>query len=114
MITEAQIQAAAQKLAEVYQPEAIYLFGSYAWGEPTEDSDLDLMIVMPDNVLTKHHLRVAMSKTLWEANLYNFPIDILLSNKTKFAKFSEDVSSLSYLIAHEGKKVYGTLQKMAA
>ena len=28
-----------------YQPEKIILFGSYAWGNPTKDSDVDLLIV---------------------------------------------------------------------
>jgi len=32
-------------LAEKYQPEKIILFGSYAYGKPTEESDIDLLIV---------------------------------------------------------------------
>lgn len=28
-----------------YQPEKVILFGSYAWGKPTEDSDIDLFII---------------------------------------------------------------------
>lgn len=34
-----------QKIAEGYQPETIYLFGSQAWGNPGPDSDVDLFIV---------------------------------------------------------------------
>ena len=33
------------KIKKEYQPEQIILFGSYAYGEPTEDSDIDLFIV---------------------------------------------------------------------
>ena len=42
MVTKEQIQEVTRRLVEVYQPEAIYLFGSYAWGEPNADSDIDL------------------------------------------------------------------------
>jgi predicted nucleotidyltransferase len=34
-----------EKIAAEYQPKKIILFGSYATGEPTEDSDLDLLII---------------------------------------------------------------------
>jgi len=33
------------KIVREYQPEKIILFGSYAWGKPTKDSDIDLFIV---------------------------------------------------------------------
>jgi len=45
MITRDKIQAIADKIAKEFQPEKIILFGSYAWGKPTEDSDVDLCIV---------------------------------------------------------------------
>jgi len=35
----------AEKIIQEYQPDKIILFGSYAWGRPTEDSDVDLFIV---------------------------------------------------------------------
>lgn len=34
-----------RRLVAEYQPEKIILFGSYAYGEPNEDSDLDLLII---------------------------------------------------------------------
>lgn len=39
------IQEITKKIVKEYQPEKIILFGSYAWGEPHEDSDLDLFII---------------------------------------------------------------------
>jgi len=35
------------KIAREFHPEQIVLFGSYAYGNPTEASDMDLLIVMP-------------------------------------------------------------------
>ena len=36
-----------EQIVRVASPQKIILFGSYAYGEPTEDSDLDLLVVMP-------------------------------------------------------------------
>ena len=45
MISEKQIQAIVQRIVAGYQPDRIILFGSYAYGTPTEDSDLDLLVI---------------------------------------------------------------------
>ena len=42
---EQKIQAIVDKIVKEYQPEKIILFGSWAWGEPHEDSDVDFFIV---------------------------------------------------------------------
>jgi uncharacterized protein len=47
MISFGQIQAFSQQIAEKFQPERIILFGSYAYGQPTEDSDVDLLVILP-------------------------------------------------------------------
>jgi predicted nucleotidyltransferase len=47
MISINQIQAFSQQIAEEFQPERIILFGSYAYGQPTENSDVDLLVILP-------------------------------------------------------------------
>ena len=47
MITPSQIHQVSNEIARRFQPERIILFGSYAYGTPTEDSDVDLLIIMP-------------------------------------------------------------------
>ncbi len=47
MITFTQIQQVSDEIARRFQPERIILFGSYAYGKPTEDSDVDLLVIMP-------------------------------------------------------------------
>ncbi len=42
---EKKIQEITDKIVREYQPEKIILFGSYAWGKPTKDSDVDLFII---------------------------------------------------------------------
>jgi predicted nucleotidyltransferase len=45
MITREKIKEIADKIAREFKPEKIILFGSFAWGTPTEDSDIDLLVV---------------------------------------------------------------------
>jgi predicted nucleotidyltransferase len=46
MIKFEDIKAFSDQIAEKFHPEKIILFGSYAYGTPTEDSDVDLMVIM--------------------------------------------------------------------
>jgi predicted nucleotidyltransferase len=45
MIPMKDIRAFARRIAEEFNPRRIILFGSYAYGKPSEDSDVDLMVV---------------------------------------------------------------------
>ena len=47
MVSFNQIQDFSQKIVKEFQPDRIILFGSYAYGQPTEDSDGDLLIILP-------------------------------------------------------------------
>ena len=42
-----EIQKLCDQIAREFHPDRILLFGSHAYGEPTEDSDVDLLVVMP-------------------------------------------------------------------
>jgi predicted nucleotidyltransferase len=41
------IKKLCQQIVREFQPEKIILFGSHAYGKPDEDSDIDLLIVLP-------------------------------------------------------------------
>ena len=46
MVTLPEIQRLADQIVRLYQPDRIILFGSYAYGTPREESDVDLLIIM--------------------------------------------------------------------
>ena len=46
MISMNTIQAFSRRIADEFKPQRIVLFGSYAWGTPTPDSDVDLLVIM--------------------------------------------------------------------
>ena len=47
MTINAKIQDLCRQIVENFHPQKVILFGSYAYGKPTEDSDVDLLVVMP-------------------------------------------------------------------
>jgi predicted nucleotidyltransferase len=47
MTTLEQIQIFAQRIGEEFSPHKVILFGSYAYGQPTPDSDVDLLVITP-------------------------------------------------------------------
>lgn len=72
MVNSQTIQDLCDRIVRDFQPERIILFGSYAYGKPTPDSDVDLLVVLP---FEGKNLR----KSLEILNRTNpcFPIDLL-------------------------------------
>ena len=67
------IQEVADKIAMQFEPQRIILFGSYAWGEPTEDSDVDLFIVKETDNTREEARRI--SRSIFPRP---FPMDIIV------------------------------------
>jgi len=65
---------AVQRIAQALRPDKIILFGSYANGRPTPDSDVDLLVVMNTTASSKER-SWAVSKLLIPRP---FPVDILV------------------------------------
>ena len=45
MVTEEALAAIVHRIVAVLHPEKIILFGSYAYGRPSDDSDVDLLVI---------------------------------------------------------------------
>mgnify|MGYP000854533340 CR=1 FL=1 len=73
MISRRDIKRVCAQIAREFRPQRIILFGSYAYGEPTPDSDVDLLVVMPleGRAMDK---AVEISRRLE----HRFPIDLLV------------------------------------
>jgi uncharacterized protein len=69
-----ELPAAVQRIAQALQPQKIILFGSYAYGTPTPDSDVDLLVIMKTTASQ-------VERSLAVARLLRprvFPVDILV------------------------------------
>jgi uncharacterized protein len=87
-------------------PEKVILFGSYAWGEPTEDSDIDLYVVTQDDFLPatwrqKRDIVRAVSHCLLDLRM-RYAIDLLVHTKPMHRQFIEIDSSFARQIMGEG------------
>lgn len=72
-----EIQELCDEIVEKFQPEKVILFGSYASGTPTEDSDVDLMIVMD------HFGRpIEKAVEIRIATKHKFPLDLLVRDRS--------------------------------
>ena len=78
MITQEQIKDFGQQLAREFHPLKVVLFGSYAYGNPGPDSDVDLLVVMP-LVGTPVDKSVEMRLKLQP----RFPLDLLVRTPAK-------------------------------
>jgi predicted nucleotidyltransferase len=62
----------ARAIGERFRPDKVILFGSYAYGTPNEDSDVDLLVIMPTR--NKHGQRVKIRMAFTAP----FPMDLLV------------------------------------
>lgn len=91
-------------------PERIILFGSHAQGNPTNDSDIDLLVVTseefyPKTFMERIDIQVNVSKLLSEFKNY-VSIDLIVYTKPMFKKFLELDSVFSREIMTNGKVLY--------
>lgn len=85
-------------------PIAIYLFGSYAYGTPHADSDIDIYAVVPDNVQDTLELNSKIRYSLFHKQ--RKPLDLLIGKRAYFEKRKQS-PTLENIIANQGIKIYG-------
>ncbi len=90
-------------LIEVYEPEAIYLFGSHAWGNPEKDSDFDFCVVIKSSDCSMaERIRTGLSAL----SDLNIPIDLIVFTTEEFDSKKEHPSTLMYQVSNRGIKLY--------
>ncbi len=71
-----------ERLAAQLQPERVILFGSYAYGTPTPDSDVDLLVIL-DTTASVTERCLAVSRLLYPRP---FPVDILVRTPSEIER----------------------------
>ena len=67
------IRKLAREIAQRFRPEKIILFGSYAYGAPHADSDVDLLVIMPARNMIDQGVRIRMALPP-----RSFPLDLIV------------------------------------
>ena len=99
------LEQISQIIAETVPVESIYLFGSYAYGKPSKDSDLDLYVVFKDE-LPMRELEAIDAIRAAIFPFKNKPMDILGLKQNRFDD-RKIYATLERKIAREGIKLYG-------
>lgn len=97
----AYIRKLCKRIAEAYQPEKIILFGSHAYGKPTPESDVDLLIVMeyegrPIEQMLKIHRELDIVT----------PVDLLVYSPKEVADRLQDGDMFIVDVMQRGKVMY--------
>jgi predicted nucleotidyltransferase len=104
-----EIQKEVEKLKELIinaiPVEQIYLFGSYAYGTPHKDSDLDFYVVLKDDVQMRL-IDVAIAIRIAIGRKKTMPVDVVTNTLGKYRERSK-LPTLERTIANKGIKIYG-------
>jgi predicted nucleotidyltransferase len=102
MINRARIRGFSDAVAREFRPAKIILFGSYAHGRPTEDSDVDILVVMSKT----RQKGERMSVRIRHAVPRDFPLDLLVWTPSEVNKRLRWGDTLTCDIIERGTILY--------
>lgn len=101
-VTQDKIQEVAQKIAREFKPEKIILFGSYAWGKPGPDSDVDLFVIKKTK--STRELARKISRTIFPRP---FSLDLIVYRPEQIERRKNLGDFFINEIINNGKVLYG-------
>ena len=102
MLTAAQLQEMSERISREFDPDRIILFGSYARGNATDDSDIDLLVVA-DTALPPRQRYGAVRRLVAD---YPASFDIVVKTPDEYARTRGVVNNIVYLADKYGKVIY--------
>ena len=103
-VTTELLEQITQKLVATLNPEQIILFGSHAYGEPNEDSDIDLLIIVSQS----NEPRYRRSRLAYRAlRGIGVPTDVIIMTREEVKRKVNVRSSLISRVIHDGRVLYG-------
>ena len=87
----------ARRVADRFRPGKIVLFGSYAYGAPHADSDVDLLVVMPARNQLDQAFKIRLAVPA------PFPMDLIVRTPAKVRRRLEEGESFTTVIMTRGK-----------
>lgn len=104
MIKREQIEEIIKRIVSSYRSEKIILFGSYAHGNPTENSDLDLLVVVKSSNLPRYKRAREIRKHLW--GVTDIPKDILVYTEEEIEEWQDVKEAFITRVVSEGRILY--------
>jgi predicted nucleotidyltransferase len=97
------LEEAISRLVVAMRPERIYLYGSHAYGQPSEDSDVDLLVVLPESSLPPHRRAAEAYRALRGLLL---PAEIKVVTRQEFDRRVLWFSTVEKTAQEKGKVLY--------
>ena len=94
------IRRFARQIAERFRPERIILFGSYAYGKPHNESDVDLLVIMPAYDVINQAIRIDL------AFERQFSLDLIVRTPKQIERGLKDDDWFLREIIEKGKVLY--------
>jgi predicted nucleotidyltransferase len=98
------IDRLVKSVVEAVQPLRIILFGSSARDDATVDSDVDLLVIMPEGVHRRETARY-LYRHLGETGA---PVDILVATPNDLKRHKDNIGLIYRTVLQEGKEVYAS------
>ena len=98
------IEQLVRHIIELVHPLRIILFGSAARGEMESDSDIDVLVVMPEGV----HRRRTAQLLYRQIRGLGVPFDILVATPDDLERHKDNIGLIYQSILREGREVYVT------
>jgi predicted nucleotidyltransferase len=94
-------------IVSLVSPDQIVLFGSYARGDNTTKSDIDLLIIKK-GLKNEREINNILYKAFYE-NKINIPIDLISIDYNKYNELNSEIGYIYKTIKEQGKVIYATL-----
>jgi predicted nucleotidyltransferase len=104
IIEESVLTEVVRRLVAEFDPDQIILFGSHAWGEPSEDSDVDILVIVPDSDLRPTLRARRASRSLRGLKV---PADVIVRTRGEMERFARVPASLEAEVLERGRVIYG-------
>ena len=100
--TDRMIIEMVRRIVAKFNPEKIILFGSYARGTASSESDVDLLIVMRITE-SKRMTQLGIRRALHDIAI---PLDVIVSDPSEFEWRKDVVGTIEWPAVHEGRVLY--------
>jgi len=94
-----------RRLVVALHPNRVYLFGSQARGDADGDSDMDLLVVVPDTDTAPRELARLGRKSLWGMGV---PVDIIVCTESELAKWSQVRCNVIHTAVEKGRLLFAS------
>ena len=99
-----EVDKLVKEINNTHHIKKIYLFGSFAYGSPNENSDIDLCVLTSDTSMRKRDLVKSIRKSI--VKVATMPVDILVYDENEFYQRAVLESTIEHKIAGEGVSIY--------